>query len=47
MVLLPEDNKKDIEDIPAAVRKKIQFQLVSHMDQVLDIALEKKEVLSK
>jgi ATP-dependent Lon protease len=46
MVLLPEDNKKDIEDIPAAVRKKIQFQLVSHMDQVLDIALQKKEVLN-
>ncbi|NLO21334.1 MAG: endopeptidase La [Syntrophomonadaceae bacterium] len=43
MVLLPEDNKKDIEDIPAAVRKKMQFQIVSHMDQVLELALDKNE----
>jgi ATP-dependent Lon protease len=42
-VLLPEDNKKDIQDIPAQVRKKIGLQIVSHMDQVLEIALEKND----
>lgn len=40
-VILPQDNKKDIEDIPASVRDEIQFLPVSHIDQVLDHALVK------
>ena len=38
-VLLPEENEKDLEDIPANVRKKIEIELVDHMDLVLEKAL--------
>ena len=38
-VLLPEENRKDLEDIPANVRKKIEIELVAHMDVVLEKAL--------
>jgi len=40
-VIIPAENKKDLNDIPANVRKKIEFILVSHMDEVLEVALEK------
>jgi len=45
-VLLPIDNKKDIEDIPESIRGELDVVLVEHMDQVLDHALvkEAKEV---
>lgn len=42
-ILLPQDNKKDIEEIPNNVRNKLQFKLVDHMDQVLELALLEKE----
>lgn len=38
-VILPLENKKDLEDIPANVRRKLEFVLVEHMDQVLQHAL--------
>jgi len=38
-VLIPEDNKKDIEEIPAKVLKKVQLIPVEHMDAVLREAL--------
>ncbi len=38
-VILPIDNKKDLEDIPSNVRRKLEFVLVEHMDQVLRHAL--------
>ncbi|MCX7571335.1 endopeptidase La [Tumebacillus sp. DT12] len=38
-VLLPIDNKKDIEDIPESVRDELEIVLVEHMDQVLEHAL--------
>jgi ATP-dependent Lon protease len=38
-IIIPFDNEKDIEDIPAEVRKKITFHPVKHMDEVLAIAL--------
>lgn len=40
-VLLPMDNKKDLEEIPSKVRKKLNFVLVKSMDEVLEHALEK------
>lgn len=43
-VIIPKDNEKDIEDIPESVRNDLKFVLVSHLDEVLEIALgEKKE----
>jgi ATP-dependent Lon protease len=38
-VLLPEENAKDIKEIPATIVKSIQLELVSHMDDVLRKAL--------
>lgn len=40
-VLLPEENKKDLDDIPENVRKKMEFVLVDNMDTVLEHALVK------
>jgi ATP-dependent Lon protease len=39
-IILPLENKKDLEEIPANVKKKMNFILVSHMDEVLAAALE-------
>ena len=38
-VLIPQENKKDIEEIPARVLKKVELVLVDHMDAVLKEAL--------
>ncbi|MBI2033191.1 MAG: endopeptidase La [Candidatus Levybacteria bacterium] len=40
-VVLPKENKKDLEDVPKEVMKDLKFVFVSHMDEVLDIALAK------
>lgn len=40
-ILLPEQNKRDLEELPASVKEKLQFVYVKHMDQVLDHALVK------
>lgn len=39
-VLLPWENKKDMEDIPKSVRKDIKFEFVKDMDDVLKHALK-------
>jgi ATP-dependent Lon protease len=41
-VILPKNNKKDLEDIPKDVTKDLTFHFVEHMDDVLKIALTKK-----
>src|SRR5690242_6854773 len=38
-VLIPIENEKDIQDIPAVILKTIDIELVEHMDQVLRKAL--------
>lgn len=38
-VIMPKDNEKDLQEIPAKVRKQLRFALVEHMDQVLAEAL--------
>ncbi len=40
-VILPKDNKKDIEDVPKEVKNDLKFYFVSHMDEVLQLALAK------
>lgn len=44
-IILPEQNAKDIEDIPESVRKDLTFIEVDHLDKVLEHALveEKNE----
>lgn len=42
-VLLPIENKKDMEDIPEKIRKKIEIVFVKTMDEVLEHALVKKD----
>lgn len=39
-IILPLENKKDLEDIPVNIKKDLEFILVEHMDQVLQVALE-------
>lgn len=39
IVVMPNDNKKDLDEIPKKVKDKIKFILVDHMDQVLATAL--------
>lgn len=40
-ILFPKDNIKDLEDIPATVKKEIEFVPVENMDEVLAHALKK------
>ncbi|GGP13606.1 endopeptidase La [Oceanobacillus neutriphilus] len=42
-IILPEDNEKDIENIPESVREGLEFIPVKHLDEVLEIALVKEE----
>ncbi|MCK4390790.1 MAG: endopeptidase La [Desulfobacterales bacterium] len=42
-VIIPEKNKKDLTDIPSNVKRKLAFLPVSHVDEVLRIALNPKE----
>lgn len=39
-VILPQQNAPDVEQLPDDVRSEMQIHLVSHMSEVLDIALE-------
>ncbi len=38
-IILPKDNKKDLEDVPKEVLKDLHLEFVSHMDEVLKNAL--------
>jgi ATP-dependent Lon protease len=38
-VLVPSENKKDLQEVPAAVLKALQIETVEHMDEVLRKAL--------
>jgi ATP-dependent Lon protease len=40
-ILLPKENKKDLEDVPKEVLEDMKFKFVSHMDEVLELALTK------
>ncbi|MDO4540343.1 MAG: endopeptidase La [Syntrophomonadaceae bacterium] len=39
-LIIPEENRKDVEEIPDNVREKLNMIYVSHMDEVLTAALE-------
>ncbi len=41
-VILPKDNKKDMEEIPAEINKAVKFVFVENVAQVLKVALDDK-----
>ncbi|MDD4752784.1 MAG: endopeptidase La [Desulfitobacteriaceae bacterium] len=43
-VVLPAENKKDLEDIPANVSRKLEYILVESMEEVLPVVLLEKEM---
>ena len=46
-VLIPADNKKDIEDIPENVRKEVKIRTVEHMDEVVERVVVSDEPVLK
>jgi ATP-dependent Lon protease len=38
-IVLPKENKRDMDDIPVNVKRGLEFILAEHMDEVLDTAL--------
>jgi ATP-dependent Lon protease len=38
-VLIPSENARHLEEIPAEVREQLSIHLVSHMDEVIQLAL--------
>ncbi|MBN2468376.1 MAG: endopeptidase La [Deltaproteobacteria bacterium] len=46
-LILPERNRKDLEEIPPDIRKKINFVFVDNMDGILDTALAKPRKTGK
>jgi ATP-dependent Lon protease len=42
-VLIPKDNAKDLKEIPAKILEEINIELLTHMDDVLRLALAPKE----
>ncbi len=43
-VILPIDNEKNLEDIPANVKHKLEFVFAEHMDEVLEHAFKRDEI---
>lgn len=41
-IIIPEKNRKDLEEIPAHLRKKISFVYAGRIEEVLDAALKEK-----
>ncbi|MBN2107314.1 MAG: endopeptidase La [Deltaproteobacteria bacterium] len=41
-VIIPERNRKDLDDMPETIRNKMEFVFVNTVDDVLDVALVKK-----
>lgn len=41
-IIIPKDNKKDLEDIPKYILDDLKFVYVKHMDEVLKVALLQK-----
>jgi ATP-dependent Lon protease len=41
-VIIPEQNRKDLEEVPKNIKKKLNFVFVKNMDEILNVALVKK-----
>jgi ATP-dependent Lon protease len=42
-IIVPERSRKDLDDIPESIKKKIEYLFVDHIDDVLEIALVKND----
>jgi ATP-dependent Lon protease len=42
-IIMPLENKRDMDDIPVNVKRSLEFMLAEHMDEVLSVALVRKE----
>ena len=42
-IIMPKDCESDYMEIPEEVRNKIKFYFVSHMSEVLELSLEKRD----
>ena len=42
-IVLPEENRKDLEDIPRQVKEHLNFHFVSNIDQVLNLVFAPAE----
>jgi ATP-dependent Lon protease len=40
-IVMPKDNKKDLEDVPKNVKKDIKFVFTNRFDEVLKVAMKK------
>ncbi len=38
-IIMPKENKRDMDEIPVNVKRNLEFVLVEHMDEVLKTAL--------
>ena len=38
-IIVPEDNRKDVDDLPAEVKDNMSIVYASTIDEVLDVAL--------
>ena len=45
-VIIPKDNERDLEEIDQTVRKALNFVVASHIDTVLDTALNRTSEMS-
>lgn len=41
-ILLPKENERHLEEIPAQIKREIEFHLVEHMDQVLEVVMRRE-----
>lgn len=46
-VIIPEENRKDLSEIPANILKKITIHPVNTIEQVLDLALQRRPLVAK
>jgi ATP-dependent Lon protease len=41
-LIVPRENRKDLDEVPQRVQKQFTFSYVEHMDQVLNVALKRE-----
>jgi len=46
-IVIPKDNKKDLEDIPDRVKKDIKFVSAKELDEVLKVTMKKWPIVKK